>query len=103
MQLDFLIEAPVGLLPVLVFLAVLHHWDGHKLVGLKAIVPVLLAGGLLAVASYFVNGYLLDALNIEFKSYSRYIAPIVEESLKAGVLIYLFARNRVGFMVDAAI
>jgi len=37
------------------------------------------------------------------KPYSRYVSPIVEESLKALVIIYLFRSSRVGFLVDSAI
>jgi hypothetical protein len=36
-------------------------------------------------------------------AYSRYLAPFVEEILKAAFIIYLLARKRIGFMVDAAI
>ncbi len=42
-------------------------------------------------------------LDINFGYYSRYVAPIVEESLKAIVLIFLFRTNRIGFLVDSAI
>jgi len=34
---------------------------------------------------------------------SRYAAPVTEETLKAVVLMYVFWRRRVGFLVDAAI
>ncbi len=35
--------------------------------------------------------------------YTRYGAPVLEEALKAGVMIYLFMRARIGFLIDAAI
>jgi uncharacterized membrane protein YeaQ/YmgE (transglycosylase-associated protein family) len=35
--------------------------------------------------------------------YSWYIAPLIEELLKAAYLIYLLRSNKIGFMVDAAI
>ena len=63
----------------------------------------ILAGGALAVAGYYINGRAIILLNMDLRSYSRYVSPIIEESLKASVLVYLFARNRIGFMVDAAI
>jgi len=103
MPLDFLIKASVGLLPVLAFLAVLRHVDAHRLVSFRSVLLTLAAGGALAVAAYFGNDLALEILEIEFASYSRYVAPVLEECLKAGVLVYLFSRNRIGFMVDAAI
>ena len=100
---DLMLAAAVGLLPVLCFLAVLERLDAHRLVPIRMVVLMIVSGGALAVASYFVNGLAIDALNLDLRSYSRYEAPIVEESLKAALLVYLFARNRIGFMVDAGI
>jgi len=50
-----------------------------------------------------VNGWLISALGVELKPYSRYVAPLVEEVLKALVIVYLFRSSRIGFLVDAAI
>lgn len=55
------------------------------------------------MGSFFVNSTLLDTLTIEFKTYSRYCAPVIEESLKAAFLVYLIRRNKTGFTVDSAI
>ena len=77
--------------------------DSYKLVGLKTVLVVIVAGGLTAVASYFVNGYFLSTFDIEFNHYSRYVAPLIEEGLKALVVVYLFRSNRIGFLVDSAI
>jgi len=103
MPVAFFLKALVGLLPVLAFLAVLQHVDAHKLVSRASVLMTVAAGGALAVVSYFGNDLALEVLDIEFRSYSRYVAPVLEECLKAGVLVYLFSRNRIGFMVDAAI
>jgi hypothetical protein len=35
--------------------------------------------------------------------YARYVAPPLEEALKASPILYLIARKKIGFMVDAAI
>ena len=85
------------------FLAVLLYMDSYKLVSLKVVVWVIAAGGLMIVASYFVNGALLEWTGMGFTSFSRYLAPLVEESFKALVLVYLFRSNRIGFLVDSAI
>lgn len=98
-----LIRAPVGLLPVLIFLVVLVWMDSYKLVRLKTVLAVIAVGGLTALAAMYVNGWLISALGVELKPYSRYVAPLVEEVLKALVIVYLFRSSRIGFLVDAAI
>ena len=55
------------------------------------------------VVCYFVNGYLLGAVAIDFTTYSRYVGPAVEELAKALVIVALIRAHRIGFLVDAAI
>jgi hypothetical protein len=50
-----------------------------------------------------VNVALRPALGLDFTRYSWYVAPVVEETLKAAFLVSLLRRNKVGFVVDAAI
>lgn len=103
MLTDILTRAPVGLLPVLVFLIVLLYMDSYKLVRFRTILWVILAGALLPVISYWVNGDVIDLLGWDLQLYSRYVAPVIEEALKASVMIFLFRTNRIGFLVDSAI
>ena len=103
MSEDILIKAPLGLLPVLIFLVILLYMDSYKLVGLKAVLWMIAAGALTPVLAYFANGYLQELLQIDFKSLSRYVAPLSEETLKALVIVALFRMNRIGFLVDSAI
>ena len=103
MSTDILIRAPVGLLPVLIFLFVLLYMDSYKLVGLKAVLWTIAAGALALIPAYFANGFLQELLQIDFRSLSLYVAPISEEALKALVIIALFHMNRIGFLVDSAI
>jgi RsiW-degrading membrane proteinase PrsW (M82 family) len=100
---DLLTRAPVGLLPVLIFLIVLLYMDSYKLASLRTILWVILAGALLPIAGYWLNGYAIGLLDWDLQTYSRYAAPIIEEGLKASVMIFLFRTNRIGFLVDAAI
>jgi len=93
----------LGLLPVLVFLGALLYLDSYKLVKLHLVIRVILGGALTTVLAYFANGYVIDALNMEFIDYTRYVSPIIEESLKGLLVIYLFRSNRIGFLVDSAI
>lgn len=103
MSLPFLLEAPIALLPTLAFLVLLDRLDSFRLVSLHAALIALVAGGALAVAAYFANAAAMDALGASIGPYTRYGAPVVEEVLKAAVMIYLFMRARIGFLIDAAI
>ncbi len=103
MSTDILIRAPVGLLPVLIFLFVLLYMDSYKLVSLKAVLWIIAAGALTVIPVYFVNGYLQELLQIDFRTLSLYVAPLTEEAVKAFVIVALFRMNRIGFLVDSAI
>jgi len=93
----------VGVLPVFLFLGALVLIDSYKLVALRAILLSVAAGVVAGVAGYGVNVALRPALGLDFSRYSWYVAPVVEESLKAVFVVYLLQRNKVGFVVDAAI
>jgi len=103
MLIDLLTRAPVGLLPVLIFLLLLVYLDSYKLVSLRTVLWVILTGALLPFIGYWINGYLIARLGWDLHVYSRYVAPLVEEGMKACVMIYLFKTHRIGFLVDAAI
>jgi len=103
MLIDLLTRAPVGLLPVLIFLLLLLYLDSYKLVSLRTVLWVILTGALLPFIGYWINGYLIARLGWDLHVYSRYAAPLVEEGMKACVMIYLFKSHRIGFLVDAAI
>jgi RsiW-degrading membrane proteinase PrsW (M82 family) len=96
-------NAPVALLPVLLFLAALVYLDSFKLVSPRWVAAAMAVGAVAAVAAYFVNDRLLDALPMEFVTYTRYVSPWVEEVLKGAALVYLIRTRRVGMLVDAAI
>lgn len=93
----------ISLTPVLIFLAALIFLDSYKLVSPRMIVVTILAGGLSAVMSALVNNPLSAAAFVSASAFSRYIAPIIEETAKSAFVVALFRRNRIGFMVDAAI
>jgi protease PrsW len=96
-------RALVALLPVLVFLGSLLWLDSYKLVGLRKVLATILAGTAIAAACYGINLALLGALPMDFSAYSRFVAPVVEESLKGLVIVYLVRRHAIGFPADAAI
>ena len=93
----------VSLLPVILFLVVLIYFDSYKLVKITKVISVIFIGFAAALLSYVINKELLDLSSIPVSSYSRYIAPIIEESLKAAFIVYMISQKQIGFMVDALI
>lgn len=100
---DVVVPLLVGLAPVLGFLAVLVLLESYKLVRLATVVAVVAAGAGVAVLCYFLNGWLLGVLGWDLAPYSRYVAPVVEEFVKAAIVGVLVHTHRVGFLVDGAI
>ncbi|MEX0644782.1 MAG: PrsW family glutamic-type intramembrane protease [Parvularculaceae bacterium] len=103
MDLDLLAKAVVAMAPVLALLLVFDRLDVFNLIKFRMIAVLLLIGGGLAAVSFFANWRVMDGFPIGFSNHSRYVAPAIEEALKAIPLVILFAGNRLGFKLDAAI
>lgn len=101
--LALLTVVPVGLLPVIMFLLLLIYLDTYRMVRLRLVLGMLVAGGVVAAVCYILNGELMDLLGMNLTHYSRWVAPVVEETLKASVVLWLFGTHRVGFLVDSII
>jgi protease PrsW len=99
----FFLNAPLALVPVATFLAVLIRFDSYKLVSLREVTNTLIAGVAMAAVCYFVNDWTMDFAGLDFRDFMRYVAPVLEEIMKSAFLVYLFVRNRIGFKIDAAI
>jgi RsiW-degrading membrane proteinase PrsW (M82 family) len=93
----------VGLLPVFAFLLALILLDSFKLVKVRTVAGLIIAGGFAAVASLFFNVQLGAVLDLDGTNLARYVAPVVEEVLKSVFIVVLIARHRIAFLVDAAI
>ncbi|MDA0875169.1 MAG: PrsW family glutamic-type intramembrane protease [Bacteroidetes bacterium] len=93
----------ISLMPVVFFLAGLVLIDSYKLVRFRAVGSALAAGLLSAGAAWFVNTGLLDILPVDHQTFTRYVAPLSEEALKALWIVFIITSDRVGFSVDAAI
>ncbi|MCU0643866.1 MAG: PrsW family intramembrane metalloprotease, partial [bacterium] len=98
-----LIKIALSLFPVLLFLIALVSLDSYKLVRLRSIVLTIFIGGIVAIVAYFLNNWLSPLFVDSISDYSRYISPVIEETLKAIYIIYLIRANKVGFLVDSAI
>jgi len=93
----------VSVLPVFLFLGALVLIDSYKLVSLRAILLSVAAGMAAGLVAWGANVWLRPALDLDWARYSRYVAPVVEEALKAAFVVWLLRRHQVGFVVDAAI
>ena len=103
MSIDPLLPILVALLPVIALLAVLFHQDSFKLVKPHVLVTALVAGAVVAGLGYALNGFLLGHFDIAIGTYARYVSPLLEEVLKALLVVVLIRSHRIGFLVDAAI
>ena len=93
----------LALVPVLVMLGLFIWLDAFKLMSVGEILVLLLLGGAAAIVAYPISGRFLDTLPIGFSTYSRFVAPWIEEALKGAVMVLLFRMNRIGYKVDAVI
>ena len=93
----------VALIPVLIMLALFVWLDAFALMSLREVLVLLLLGAIGALAAWPVSGRLLDTLPLGFSLYSRFVAPWIEEAIKAAIIIVLFRMNRVGYKLDAVI
>jgi len=100
---SLVLDTLIGLLPVLGLLVALVLLDSYKLVAMRIVLVVLACGVAAAVASYFINGFLIGRVGFNLVAYGRNVAPLVEETAKALVVVWLIRTHRVGFLVDAAI
>lgn len=101
--MDLTLKVAVAVLPVLVFLAGFTVLDAFRVVSWRMLALLVAGGGALAAISYLANWRTMDELPIGFTNYTKYAAPLVEEPLKAALVVALFARNRIGFLIDAAV
>jgi len=101
--LNDLIKITISISPVLIFLVILIIIDSYKLIKLWSIITTIIIGCIVAVICFLLNVWLLDIIKISFQNYSKYLAPIIEESAKACFVFYLFKSKKLGFPVDSAI
>ena len=98
-----MLPVAVALLPVLFFLLLLVFFDSFKLVPPATLTRALVAGAAVAVAASLLHAWLFRITSLDTEHFSRYIAPVTEETLKALVLIYPLRKRQIAFLVDAAI
>ncbi|MCC6350499.1 MAG: PrsW family intramembrane metalloprotease [Candidatus Eisenbacteria bacterium] len=92
-----------GFVPVVVFLLGLRLMDSYKLVHRTLLVLAIAGGVVAALAAFGANSMLLDTLHVPSGILRAWAAPVVEEVLKALLVVWLVSTDRVGFVVDAAV
>ena len=97
-----LLNTIVALLPVLLFLVALVLMDSFKLARPVTIAGALVSGAVAALVCDFGYDGLIRLLAVSPTAYTRYVAPVTEETAKALFIVYLITRRRIGFPVDAA-
>jgi len=102
-MLETSLKAFIALSPVIVLVIVLFRLDSHRLLGTHFMVRIFLAGCLSAFVCSWINAFALEYIDIDYRLYTRMVAPLVEEAVKASILVYLFRTNRIGFLIDAGI
>lgn len=98
-----MLAAVVGLVPVLLFLALLVLLDSFKLVKTSAVATAIAAGAAAAQLSLVLTWGLDALLHLPTTMLVRYAGPIIEETLKLVLVGLLLKQKRVGFPVDAAV
>jgi RsiW-degrading membrane proteinase PrsW (M82 family) len=93
----------VALIPVLVMLGIFIWLDAFALMSRGEVLVLLALGAAGALVAWPLSGRLLDTLPIGFSLYSRFVAPWIEEAIKAVIIVTLFRLNRIGYKLDAVI
>ena len=93
----------LALVPVLAFLLALRMMDSFKLVRPASVTAAIASGAAAALICIPLHDAILRRTALDAVTFSRYVAPVTEEILKAAFVAFLFARRRVGFAVDAAV
>jgi len=93
----------VALIPVLVMLGIFIWLDAFALMSRGEVLVLLALGSAGELVAWPLSGRLLDTLPIGFSLYSRFVAPWIEEAIKAVIIVTLFRLNRIGYKLDAVI
>ena len=93
----------VALVPVVLLLVLLQVMDSFKLVRPATIAVAIGAGAVAAVGCLALHDWILGIFDVDVTAFVRYVAPLTEEASKGAFIAILLWRNRIGFLVDAAV
>lgn len=98
-----LLQIIIGVVPVLLFLSVLVYMDSFRVTRIGAVASAISVGGVIATACLFLNWWLMNLSGLSTLTYVRYVAPPLEEMLKAVYVIFLIRSKRADFLIDSAV
>lgn len=93
----------LGCVPVILYLVVLLLLDSFKLVRPGSVLVAIGVGVMVALVCLWLNSGIMAWGTLDRDILSRYLAPAIEETVKAVWMIWLMAKHRIGFAVDAAL
>ena len=105
-MLELIIKAapiPIALIIPFVFLVALRTFDLHKTAKFGINIATLICGVIAYLLAAQINPAVANTGWLEWKQVVRYVAPVVEEILKAIILIYLVNRADFNYIVDGAL
>jgi protease PrsW len=92
----------LGFLPVALFLLSLLYLDSYKLVRLSTVLQLIVFGCIAAACGFLLNYWFLQ-MGVDRRLLTRFVAPAIEEILKAIPILLMLRTRRIGFLIDAAI
>lgn len=98
-----IIPIVISLVIPVVFLFALRSFDLHKTAKFGKNITTLIGGILAYVLAAQINPAVANSGWLEWNQVVRYVAPVVEEILKAIILIYLVNRADFNYIVDGAL
>ncbi|MEO5988566.1 MAG: PrsW family glutamic-type intramembrane protease [Candidatus Eisenbacteria bacterium] len=98
-----LLTLSLGFVPVVLFLFTLRVLDSYKLVHRGTLLGSLAVGVVAAGIAFGTHRLVLVSLHPDPVLLRHWLAPVIEESLKAAFVAWMIRTERVGFTVDAAI
>jgi RsiW-degrading membrane proteinase PrsW (M82 family) len=101
--MELAIKLILALLPVTGFLIALLYLDSYKLVRLREVLGMIVCGGVTAIIAFAIHSVLIDRNLVGPGVLSRFVAPLIEELLKAVPVYILILRRQIGFVIDSAI
>lgn len=87
----------------LVFLYLIYTLDLYGTGAFRTVALCFLWGGVAFVLAYGINTLTLNYNLVSFENFQRFSAPVIEEILKALILVYLVRRPNFTYFVDGAI
>lgn len=102
-NLSLVIPVAISLVIPIVFLFALRSFDLHKTAKFGMNIATLIGGIVAYMLAAQINPAVANSGWLEWRQVVRYVAPVVEEILKAIILIYLVNRADFNYIVDGAL